>query len=49
VHHWQEAHYGTLDYARTMRLVIPGTTLAALGYQTVLGSFFVSLLGMQRR
>ncbi len=46
---WRDANFGDLDYARTMRLVIPGVTLAALGFQTVLWSFFVSILGMGRR
>jgi glycosyltransferase involved in cell wall biosynthesis len=46
---WREAGYGSLDYAKTMRLVIPGATLTALGFQTVLSSFFVSILGMKRR
>ena len=27
----------------------PGATLTALGFQTVLSSFFVSVLGMKRR
>jgi hypothetical protein len=46
---WKSAHFGRLDYAVTMRWVIPGTTLTALGFQTVLSSFFVSILGMKRR
>ena len=46
---WKSAHFGRLDYAVTMRWVIPGATLTALGFQTVLFSFFVSILGMKRR
>lgn len=46
---WREADFGPLDYEVTMRWVIPGVTLAALGLQTVLSGFFVSLLGMGRR
>jgi hypothetical protein len=46
---WWAVDFGALDYARTMRWVIPGVTLAALGFQTVLSSFFVSILGMGRR
>jgi hypothetical protein len=30
-------------------VVIPGATLTALGFQTVLCSFFMSILGMKRR
>src|SRR5262249_39495965 len=43
---WQSTHFRQLDYARTMRWVIPGATLTALGFQTILSSFFVSILGM---
>jgi glycosyltransferase involved in cell wall biosynthesis len=46
---WKSVHFGHLDYAVTMRWVIPGATLTALGFQTVLSSFFVSILGMKRR
>ena len=41
--------FGNLDYPTTMRWVIPGATLTALGFQTLLSSFFVSILGMRRR
>ncbi len=44
---WKVAHFGHLDYAVTMRWVIPGVTLAALGFQTILSGFFVSILGMK--
>ena len=49
VNQWWLAGFGNLDYARTMRVVIPGATLTALGFQTILSSFFVSILGMSRR
>lgn len=49
VEQWRQARFGPLDYSRTMRLVIPGVTLTALGVQTVLSSFFCSILGMRRR
>lgn len=49
VFQWRSANFGQLDYAHTMRWVIPGATLTALGFQTVLSSFFVSILGMHRR
>ena len=45
----QAAGFGRLDYAHTMRWVIPGVTLTALGFQTVLASFFVAVLGSYRR
>jgi glycosyltransferase involved in cell wall biosynthesis len=49
VNSWRLVDFGRLDYAQTMRLVVPGATLTALGFQTLLSSFFVSILGMRRR
>ena len=46
---WRSTGFGRLDYAVTMRWVIPGAALAALGFQTILSGFFVSILGMHRR
>jgi hypothetical protein len=46
---WRAASFGPLDYELTLRWVIPGVTLAALGFQTMLSGFFVSILGMSRR
>jgi len=46
---WRAAQYGALDYAQTMRWVIPGVTLAALGFQTIFSSFFLSILRMGRK
>jgi glycosyltransferase involved in cell wall biosynthesis len=45
---WAAEDFGRLDYASTMRLVVPGVTLTALGFQTVLSSFFLSILRMRR-
>ena len=45
---WRAADFGHLDYSATMRWVIPGVTLAALGCQTILSSFFLSILRMSR-
>jgi glycosyltransferase involved in cell wall biosynthesis len=46
---WESVAFGVLNYAQTMRWVIPGATLTALGFQTLLSSFFISILGMGRR
>lgn len=46
---WHQADFGDLDYAHTMRYVVPGVTLTTLGVQTILSSFFISILGMMRR
>jgi len=49
VNAWREVGFGSMDYPRTMRLVIPGATLTAPGFQTMLSSFFLSILGMKRK
>lgn len=49
VYQWWLTGFGHLNYARTMRLVVPGATLVALAFQTVFSSFFVSILGMHRK
>jgi hypothetical protein len=49
VNRWRIADFGALDYASTMRLVIPGVTAVAIGVQTLLSSFFCSVLELKRR
>lgn len=46
---WILGSFGPLDYSTSMKFVVPGVTLAALGFQTVLASFFMSLLGLRRK
>jgi glycosyltransferase involved in cell wall biosynthesis len=46
---WQAAGYGPLDYPDTLRWVIPGITLVALGVQTITGGFALSLLTLERK
>ena len=48
VNQWRMTGFGDLDYGRTMRLVMPGATLTALGFQTLIASFLASLLAMRR-
>ena len=48
VNQWRVNEFGLLDYARTMRWVVPGVLLAGLGFQTILSSFFISILGLRR-
>jgi glycosyltransferase involved in cell wall biosynthesis len=45
---WWAVGFGDLDYARTMRLVVPGATLTALGFQTMLAGFFACIIGAAR-
>lgn len=49
VNQWRLVNFGNLDYAKTMRLVIPGFTLTALGFQAILAFFFISILQMNRK
>lgn len=49
VNEWRIRDFGRLNYAETMRVVVPGVTLFVLGFQTVLGCFFLSLLDLRRR
>lgn len=46
---WREVNFGDLDYTRTMRWVIPGAMLTALGFQTILSSFLISMFRVHRR
>jgi glycosyltransferase involved in cell wall biosynthesis len=46
---WQSRHFGPLDYAQTLRLVIPASLFLTLGGQTVFASFFLSVLGLRRK
>jgi hypothetical protein len=47
--YWQRAGFGDLNYPATMRQVVPGVMLAALGVKTTLASFFLSILSVNRR
>lgn len=49
VGYWGARHFGPLDPFKTLRLVIPGVVCLTLGFQIVLSSFFLSVLGMARR
>jgi glycosyltransferase involved in cell wall biosynthesis len=46
---WGAQSFGHLDPSRTLRTVIPSLTLFTLGFQTILSSFFLSVLGLRRR
>lgn len=45
---WRAHSFGPLDPSSTLRLVIPAATLIMLGLQTILSSFFLSILGLKR-
>ncbi len=44
---WGGSGFDELDYGETLRIVIPSATLLMLGVQTILGSFFLSILGIR--
>jgi glycosyltransferase involved in cell wall biosynthesis len=46
---WRARSFGPLNPSHTLRLVIPAALLIQLGLQTVLSSFFLSVLGLRRR
>jgi glycosyltransferase involved in cell wall biosynthesis len=47
--YWRSYHFGALDPAKALRIVIPGVVFFTLGVQVILSSFFLSVLGMGRR
>jgi glycosyltransferase involved in cell wall biosynthesis len=46
---WKKTGYGTLDPRVTMRQMIPGVTILSLGVETIFASFFLSVLGINRK
>jgi glycosyltransferase involved in cell wall biosynthesis len=46
---WESRSFGPLDPSRTLRLVVPAITGLTLGFQIILSSFFLSILGLRRR
>ena len=47
--YWRSHHFGALDPGQHLRIVIPGVVFFTLGFQVILSSFFLSVLGMGRR
>jgi glycosyltransferase involved in cell wall biosynthesis len=45
---WGAHSFGPLDPSKTLRLVIPAVTSVTLGFETILSSFFLSVLGLKR-
>lgn len=46
---WSEVSFGALDVSQALRIAIPSLTALLLGAQTILASFFLSMLGIRRR
>jgi glycosyltransferase involved in cell wall biosynthesis len=47
--HWGSSDFGALDARDAIRLAVPAATLSVLGFETIMGSFFLSVLGLSRR
>ena len=47
--HWGSSDFGALDARDAIRLAVPAATLSVLGVETIMGSFFLSVLGLSRR
>lgn len=45
---WQATQFGVLDTSTTLRIIIPAITALQLGIQTILFSFFFSVLGLKK-
>lgn len=46
---WESHSFGPLDPSKTFRIIIPAVTALMLGFQIILSSFFLSILGLKRR
>ncbi len=46
---WHSEQFGPLDYAHTMRWVIPGVTVITFGFQTIFSRFMVCIIGLGRK
>ena len=46
---WQSADFGSLNTGDAVRIAVPAATLAVLGFETIMSSFFLSVLGLSRR
>ena len=49
LYNWESRSFGPLDPSISIRLVIPGVILIAIGFQIILSSFFLGILSMQHK
>ena len=45
---WREVRFGGLNYETALRVVVPSATALILSCQVILGTFFLSILGIRR-
>ena len=46
---WESLHFGPLQPRETLRIVIPSITALTIGFETILASFFLSVLALARK
>jgi hypothetical protein len=46
---WEESNFGQLNYSKILRIVIPSVVAIILGAQTILSSFFLSVLSVNKK
>jgi len=46
--YWGSTSFGSLDYNHALRLVVPSVTALIVSCQIILGTFFLSILGIRR-
>ena len=46
---WGATSFGALDPRQTLRLIVPAVIALTLGFQLILSSFFLSVLGLSRK
>jgi glycosyltransferase involved in cell wall biosynthesis len=49
IFHWGSESFGRLNVSSSLRVVIPSAALLIIGFETMLSSFFFSVLGLKRR
>ncbi|HVU73896.1 MAG TPA: glycosyltransferase family 2 protein [Mycobacteriales bacterium] len=47
--HWSSKDFGAIDFTSSMRVLVPSLVALMLGFETVLASFFLSVLGLPKR
>jgi glycosyltransferase involved in cell wall biosynthesis len=46
---WSQVSFGALQMSRSLRVIVPSVVSLVLGIETILSSFFLSILGLRRR
>ena len=46
---WNKTNFGNLEYSSILRVVIPSVVAIIIGMQTILASFFLSVLGINKK